>query len=338
MAHVYVTRSDVKLGIDQGRLTIKQVEESFERSVPLAGVDSVNVFGSPQLSTQLIRECLSSGIPVGYYSEDGHYFGKISSFDNIDPSRHKKQIILTDNEEFCLVWAKRIVAAKIRNSLALLESMRDVYSFSEEELHGLKHSLGALKYAESVDMVLGLEGNAAKVYFRCLPKLVVNDDFSFEGRSARPPKDPFNSMLSYGYSLFHRNIVGAIERHGLHPYFGYMHKIRRGHAALASDLIEECRAPLVDRAVIALANSGEISSEDFMAGENGSVYMSKKTMKHLTDCFSDLMSERRRYFAVYGDGRSYAFQAMLDRKLCSVVDAVESQDPNSYCPFIFEME
>lgn len=336
MTHIYLTRSDVKIGTAQGRLTIKQVDGDFEKSVPLSGVDSINVYGNPQLSTQLIRECLSSRIPVGYFSEDGHYFGRISSFENLDPARQKKQILLTDNQEFCLAWSKRIVSAKILNSIEVLNSMSEVYVFSDDELRGLYHSLDTLRFAESVDMVLGLEGNAAKTYFACLPKLVCDDGFAFSGRSTRPPKDPVNSMLSYGYSLFHRNIISAIERHSLHPYYGYMHKIKRGHAALASDLIEEYRAPLVDRTVIALVNSGEISSDDFTRAPDGAIYMSRGVMKRLTGLFSGVMGERCRYFSAYGDGRSYAFQAMLDKKLCSLADAVELCNPEVYQPYVFE--
>lgn len=336
MTHIYLTKSDVKIGFSQGRLTIKQVDGDFEKSVPLSGVDSVNVFGNPQLSTQLIRECLSSKIPVGYFSEDGHYFGRISSFENIDPVRQKKQILLTDDREFCLAWSKRIVSAKIRNSIALLRSMNDIYAFSDEEMRGLWHSLDTLRFAERVDMVLGLEGNAARSYFACLSKLVCAEAFTFSSRSTRPPKDPVNSMLSYGYSLFHRSIIGAIERHSLHPYFGYMHKIKRGHAALASDLIEEYRAPLIDRTVISLVNSGEISPDDFTKMPDGAIYMSRSVMKRLTDLFSDAMGERCRYFAAYGDGRSYAFQAMLDKKLSSVADAIEQCDPEVYQPYVFE--
>lgn len=336
MTHVYLTKSNLKIGIKQNQLTISHAEDEPEKAIPLSTVDSINVFGGSQLSTQLIKECLSSRVPIGYFSEDGHYFGKISSFENIDPLRQKKQILLTDNEEFCLEWSKKIVSSKIMNSIVFLNSMDDIYLFSAKELQGLIHSLRILQFAETRDMVLGLEGNAAKAYFACLSKLVCHNEFSFHGRSARPPKDPINSMLSYGYSFFHRSIVAAIERHSLHPYFGYMRKIKRGHAALASDLIEEYRAPLVDKAVISFANSGEVSIDDFNQLSDGTVYMSKEIMKRLTDIFSETMGERHRYFAAYGDGRSYAFQAMLDKKLCSVINAIELCDAEAYQPYVFE--
>jgi CRISPR-associated protein Cas1 len=299
-------------------------------------VDGISVFGKPQLSTQLIRECLSANIPIGYYSDDGHYFGNIGSSERIDPLRQKKQIYLTDNPEFCLKWSRSIISAKIQNSITLLESMLEVYEFIPEELRGLRHSLANLGIAGSVDMLLGFEGNAAKNYFECLPKLLHNENFAFVGRSSRPPKDPFNSMLSYGYSLFYRNIIGAIERHGLHPYFAYMHKLKFGHAALASDLIEEYRAPLIDKTVLDVVNSGEIEVSDFYKNEAGAIYMRKNASKKLTDRFSEIIAKNQKYFYDYGDRKSYGFQVMLDKKIVNLLEAIEKRDADIYRPYIWK--
>ena len=333
---MYLTESNIKVGYNDGQLIVKAADDGSERRLPFASVDGISVFGMAQLSTQLIRECISSNVPIGYYSEDGHYYGKTSSFERIDPARQKRQIILTDDDVFCLAWSKRIVSAKIGNCLALLGSMRDIYDFDDDDLHGLNHSLRNLEYAETVDMVMGFEGNAAKCYFQCLPKLLLNEDFAFEGRSSRPPKDPFNAMLSYGYSLLHRNIIGAVERHGLHPYFTYMHKMKFGHAALASDLIEEYRAPLVDRTVLDLVNSGEVSIDGFECTEDGAIYMAKDTMRCLTNRLSGIIAKSQRYFLSYGDRKSYGFQVMLDKKIATVIEAIENQDASRYKPYIWE--
>lgn len=339
MTHIYLTKEGIKAGVSQGRLTVKRSDgckEQEECGIPLSTIDSINVFGAAQLSTQLIRQCLKDGIPVGYFSEDGHYFGRISAVDSIDPERHKKQIDLTDNNQFCLAWSKQIVLAKLINSKAILQSSGDIYVFSKQEMRGINHSAAFLESAESVNMVLGFEGNAAKTYFQCLGHLIENEEFSFSGRSTRPPKDPVNAMLSYGYTLFQRNIVGAIERHGLHPYFAYMHKIKRGHAALASDVIEELRAPFVDKVVLELVNSGEISASDFIQGENKGIYMTRGVMKRLTDAFTEEMNQRRRYFSAYGDNKSYSFQSMLDKKICGIIEAIDQQNPLRYTPLLWE--
>lgn len=183
LSHIYLTRSDIKAGYNSGRIVISETKSGMERSIPLSAVDGISVFGQAQLSTQLIRECLVSNIPIVYYSEDGHYFGMTSSFERIDPIRQKRQIALTDNLKFCLEWSKQLVSAKIRNSIALLESKSDVYQFSRDETKGLYHSLRNLALADDVDTVLGFEGNAAKNYFQCLAKVVEDKTLFLKGEA-----------------------------------------------------------------------------------------------------------------------------------------------------------
>ena len=338
MSQLYLMESGIKVGLREGRAVVKNLADGGECSMPISAVEGISVFGYAQLSTQLIRECISRNISIGYYSDDGHYFGRLSSSLSIDPARQKQQVYLTDDEQFCLEWAKRIISAKIRNSIVLLTSLPEVYEFNPDELHGLYHSLDHLNEADSVDAVLGFEGNAAKCYFTCLPKLLIDESFVFSGRSSRPPKDLFNSMLSYGYSLFYRNIIGGIERHGLHPYFAFMHKLRMGHAALASDLIEEYRAPLVDRTVLDMVNSCEVDADGFYKNSAGAIYMNKENAKKLTNRFSELISKSEKYFLDYGDKKSYGFQAMLDKKLDSVISAIEARDASIYEPYVWRPE
>lgn len=325
----------MKVGFSQGQVVIKDLDNGIERRVPFAEVEGISVFGMAQLSTQLVRECIANNVVIGYYSDDGHYFGSTGSFERIDPARQKRQMYLTDDAEFCLAWSRRVVEAKIRNSLALLECMDDAHVLAESDRRGLQHSLANLVYADSVDAAIGYEGNAAKCYFQCLAKLVFDDGLRFAGRSTRPPKDPFNSMLSYGYSVLYRNIIGAIERHGLHPYFAFMHKIKFGHASLASDLIEELRAPIVDKTVLELVNSGRVEPSDFEYSDSGAVYMTRATMKLLTSKLTQVIVKSEKYFAAYDDARSYGFQVMLDKKIATVIEAIEQRNPTRYRPYIW---
>lgn len=338
MSYLYLIDSNAKVGFRQGEVVITHLDDGSEQRMPFAGIEGVSVFGMSQLSTRFVRECISSNVPVCYYSDDGHYFGMTSSSLHVNPVRQKRQVYLTDDTEFCLRWARTVVDAKIRNSLALLELLDAACFLTEEDAEGLRHSLACLQYAETVDMANGFEGNAAKCYFRCLSKAIQPEGLKFNTRSTRPPKDPFNSMLSFGYSILYRNIIGAIERHGLNPYFAFMHRARLGHAALASDLVEDLRAPIVDRVVMELANSGEVSAGDFEPNEAGAVYMKRGLMRRLTGMISEALIEGRPYLSAYGDSRSYGFQVMLDRKIDSVVEAIDNSDAALYTPYIWESE
>lgn len=335
LSHLYLIDSDTKVGFSQGQAVVTYLNDGSERRIPFADVEGISVFGMTQLSTRLIRECISSNVPVCYYSSDGHYFGAISSSEHVNPERQKKQVYLTDDEHFCLEWARRVIEAKIRNSLVLLEEVRGLCELTEEDTKGIKHSLESLPYADSVEMAIGFEGNAAKCYFRCLSKAILPDELRFTGRSSRPPKDPFNSMISFGYSVLFRNIIGAIERHGLHPYFAFMHKIKASHSALASDLVEELRAPLIDKLVLDFVNSEEVGIDDFERNEAGAVYMRREALRRLTRVLSQSIVCGQPFFAAYGDSRSYGFQVMLDKKMKTVIDAIENADASLYRPFLW---
>lgn len=337
--HLYLVDSAVKIGLSEGRLTVKSASDgSLVRDFPFGDVDGISVFGKPQFSTQLLCECIKQAIPVLFYSEDGRYFGHLSSSEHVDPNRQRRQIYLSDDKEFCLSWSKIIVRAKLLNGLRMLQSLPGIYEFQESELHGLLHSLEYLDTAESVAQVLGFEGNGAKAYFSCLPKLLKNDDFWFCGRSARPPRDSFNSMLSFGYSIVHRNIVGAINAAGLHPSFAFLHATKQGHAALASDLMEEWRAWLVDRVVLDLVNGGDVLCDDFYENDAGAVRMQNKAMQRLARRLGDEMVRNEAYFLGSGDGRTCGFQVALRRKVLMLAEAMEKRDPAVYRPFVWGNE
>jgi CRISPR-associated protein Cas1 len=116
----------------------------------------------------------------------------------------------------------------------------------------------------------GVEGIAARDYFAGFPLLIKNKDsrFVFDGRSRRPPTDRVNALLSFGYALLLQDCAGAAAGVGLDPAVGYLHEDRPGRLSLALDLMEELRAPVVDRLVIALINREQLSTADFAVSDS----------------------------------------------------------------------
>lgn len=85
--------------------------------------------------------------------------------------------------------------------------------------------------------------------------------------------DPVNAMLSFGYSLMTSMCVSALESAGLDPYVGFFHTDRPGRCSLALDLLEEFRAPFVDRFVLTMINKKVVSDSSFHEKENGAVLL-----------------------------------------------------------------
>lgn len=134
--------------------------------------------------------------------------------------------------------------------------------------------MAAAAQAVTLNALRGHEGVAAARYFKALGQLMVNDAFTFTERNRRPPKDPVNSLLSFGYTLLFNNVLSLILAEGLNPYLGNLHGSAKKKTFLAFDLVEEFRSPIVDSLVLKLINRRIFSPTDFTwPNQGGGVYL-----------------------------------------------------------------
>jgi CRISPR-associated protein Cas1 len=132
-----------------------------------------------------------------------------------------------------------------------------------------------IELAQMREILIGIEGEAASIYFSVFDELILQnkDIFFFRGRSRRPPLDNVNALLSYIYTLVSYDTASALSSVGLDPFVGFLHKDRPGRRSLALDLMEEFRAPLADRFVLTLINTRQIDGSSFDVQENGAVLL-----------------------------------------------------------------
>src|SRR5690606_1629977 len=113
--------------------------------------------------------------------------------------------------------------------------------------------------AASLDEVrtqlMGIEGYCANLYWSAW-SLIIPKLYDFPGRTGRHATDPVNVLLNYGYGILYGEVQNALVLAGLEPYAGLLHTDRPGKPSLTLDLIEEFRAPIVDRTVVGLLNRG----------------------------------------------------------------------------------
>lgn len=244
MSYLYVSDQSAVISYSANRFQVKY-KDGMLKSIPAEMLEVIEVFGNVQITTQCLRECLQRGINIIYYSTKGAYFGRVISPGHVNVFRQRRQAELGKDEKFCLEFSKKIIDAKIHNQIVVLRR------YARNSRENIDRPVAEMKYmqqkvvemAKSVDQLMGYEGNAARIYFRTLGKLI-DPEFAFTGRNRRPPLDPFNSMLSLGYSIILNEIYGKLEGKGLNPYFGMLHQDREKHPTLASDMMEEWRADL----------------------------------------------------------------------------------------------
>lgn len=269
MASIYITENGTYLHKRGGKLLIDK-EETTITEVPLELVENITVTNTTQISSSLITECLTKNIPISWMSTSGKMYGSLLAPSFVDIFKQKQQFDLIEEKDFYFKLAQKIVSAKIHNQLVLLRRYnRNIKSEKVHELiNYLSNTQKNIKYTSDNNELLGYEGLASRTYFSALGMLI-NKPFQFTKRTKQPPRDPFNTMLSMGYSILFNEILSNIIAIGLHPYIGFFHQLAKGHPALVSDLIEEWRAVIVDALVISLIKRGSITENMFTLNKKG---------------------------------------------------------------------
>ena len=260
---LYLLQHGQVLGKESERLIVRQ-EQKIVREIPAIKVDQIMVYGNAQITTQAMQFCLQEQIPIYLLSGQGHYYGVIDSFDTEPVLLQREQFLRADDSAFCLKLAIALVQGKIANSRLMLQRLarRHNAEVLTAAAATLKDTLTHLLDADSLDELRGFEGSAAKVYFQALASSL-DSAWGFNQRVRQPPTDGINAMLSYGYTLLFYNIYSLLRSRGLNPQVGFLHALRPGHPALASDMVEEFRALVVDAVVWNLALNQHLTPDDF---------------------------------------------------------------------------
>jgi CRISPR-associated protein Cas1 len=267
MGTLYLTEQGSVVTQTGERLLVRK-DGKVLHDIPALHVDQIVVFGNAGFTTPAVRFVLENGIDVAYLSSRGTYRGRYQPEWTKDASLRHQQYQRSLDEAFCLRVAQSIVAGKIRNTVAFSRRQRRLSRDGKRQLTAIDALLPKVQSATSLDQLMGYEGTAAAMYYRVF-RTLLQTNLGFQGRKAHPPTDPVNALLSLGYTLLYNHLYAAINIVGLDPYQGFLHQRKHGHAALASDLVEEWRAIIVDSIVLTVINRHEIKQHDFHSTPQG---------------------------------------------------------------------
>lgn len=245
------------------------IEKDGEKTeVPLIRVSDLVLHGPVSATTPAIGSLLGQDIPVSWMSSGGWFQGLARPLGTTGLDLRLAQYATASDPCRAARVASGIVAAKIRNQRTILRRNWKAKATEDrdEALLRLKRLSEAASKETSAARLLGLEGEAAAIYFRNLAGLISDNAlpaFQFDKRNRRPPADPVNAMLSYAYALATRALSAALARVGFDIALGVFHRPRHGRPALALDMMEPFRPILADSVVLTLINNGEVAPGDF---------------------------------------------------------------------------
>lgn len=283
-----------------------------KKRLPLIKIEHVVVLGEVTMTASAIHMLMEKNIDIHFLNQHGHFKGSLS------PSLSKNSLLrLAQHQAHHHLpqrgeLARRFVIGKLSNQRVMLQRANRrhesaLFEREIEQLASILHSLQALTIAETIPpklangdtgiegtslaTILGLEGAGSAAYFRCFGHMLSDQTrWPYPGRVKRPPTDPVNALLSYGYALLASQVRSAVQIVGFDPFIGYLHSSAYGRPALALDLMEEFRPLIVDSVVLTLLNNRMLSSDDFHV-ELGAYRLKKEPRKLFLTTFEERLNE-----------------------------------------------
>lgn len=339
---VYVTTEGAWLRKD-GENIVMEVEGETRARLPAHMLDSLVCFGRVLVSPPLLGYCAERGICVSYLSPNGKFLARVEGPVSGNVLLRREQYRRSDDGPGCAAIVRNLLVGKVHNQRAVVSrGLRDYGDDLPPEARAeLSHTdkrlkrIGARLLIEApVDVLRGLEGEAAQAYFGVLDHLIRVPDAAmrFGGRSRRPPTDSANALLSFLYTLLTHDCRSALETVGLDPAVGFLHRDRPGRPSLALDLVEEFRPVFADRLALSLINRKQVSARDFTRMDNGAVLLKEDARKTVLTAYQERKREQLR-------------QAFIDEKVdIGLFPAIQAQllarhlrgDLDAYPPFLWK--
>ena len=274
---VYVRSHRARVQCRRGSLLVSSPEGS--QRIPIEAIDALVVLGGAQITMQAIDACVNRGVRVAALRRGGSVRFTVSAATGGNVHLRSALFAAAMDPSRSLALAKATVAAKLQNSgIVVSRWSRDEKDPAKsgslaERVDAIRERIPRLAAAETGDHVRGIEGDAARVYFRAVADVLASSPLPFTARTRRPPRDPVNAMLGFCYGLLVTECIGALESIGLDHQMGFFHRPRSGRPSLALDLAEEFRA-LTDRFVVSLVRRRQMNPDNFDHTPGGGVYLS----------------------------------------------------------------
>ncbi len=212
---------------------------------PLSMLDKVVVFGNPMVGCDVWRALSQNGIPALLFpirgKGDAAYVGSgLSSF----VQSRLEQYAASQDKDRRVIIARWLLDEKLSGQATMLQNVGGKSPKLKTAIEQINRHRADLHARNSIQELMGLEGAAAACYFKILAE-TFEDKWNFTGRNKRPPRDPVNALLSYGYTLATTPIHRLALAEGLDPAVGFLHSTKNGRDSLILDILEPIR-PNVD--------------------------------------------------------------------------------------------
>ena len=313
MGTIYITSEDAFIGKIDERLQVKANKQKL-LDVPLIKVEGLVVLGRATISPAALAEILERKIPLSFLTQTGKYLGKFESEMSKNIFVRQAQWKAMGESEKAIHVVRGFVRGKLKNyRMMLYRSQRKHPELQlADAIARLGNAITPIEQTNNINSLRGLEGAGSAAYFGAFNQLIRTEGFSFATRNRRPPTDPINALLSFGYSLLRHDVQSAVNIVGFDPYLGYLHCQHYGRPGLALDVMEEFRPLVVDAVVLSAINLRKLTPADF-------------TSETLSNAVLLSPDGRREFLKLYEQKKQSEFKHPVLGRSCTYQEAFEIQ-------------
>lgn len=284
-------------------------DSDFERPIPIPveDVEDLYLFGENLVNTKLFTFLAKHNICLHSFDYYGHYTGSFVPKDFL-PSG----CVFLKQAEHILDEKKRLFLAQEFVISALFHCNRNLRYRDNRgvelshEISQIEELMNSVSQTQSIEALMGTEGNAHRIYYGGLAK-ILPEEFDFKERNRRPPKDPVNAMLSFINHLVYSTCLGQIYRTHLSPTLSFLHTPGTQRFSLSLDVAEIFKPLVGDRLLIRMFNQKQLTQEDFERyGE--ACLLNEKGRKKVVQAWDKELSETIRHRKL---GRNVSYRTLI---------------------------
>lgn len=234
--------------------------EENKKAIPIEEIERIHLFGEIDLNTKLLNYISKYGVLINVYNYYGFYSGTYySRKKNVSGILLVKQGAAYTNKKKRQELAKAFIDSAFHH---ILRNLRRHNEIPIELIDNIKKEREAVNNSNNIEELMGAEGRGRKSYYEAL-NYFLKEEFVFNKREKRPPKDPINALISFGNSMMYTTVLAEIYKTQLDPTISYLHEPSTKRFSLSLDIAEIFKPLIVDPVIFTLINKKVITLDDF---------------------------------------------------------------------------
>lgn len=247
-----LTNVGEKLSFSNDNIVIKDKDGKIKYQSTCYRLFMVCVVGNISITSGLIMRSKKFGFSICLMTTTFKVYEIIGARMEGNTLLRRHQYEYTEND-----IGRKIEQNKIFNQKNALQKIRSKSDYVKEGISLLDEMVNKLDSQMEYLEIMGIEGNAARVYF---PRIF--DNVKWNGRKPRIKNDYVNVTLDIGYTMLFNIVDAMLQIYGFDTYYGVFHRCFYMRKSLVCDIMEPMR-PIIDYEIRKAINLGQCKKIDF---------------------------------------------------------------------------